>query len=83
VRVWRTGNQVVALTDEIAFLHIEHLRFRDQIFNPITFLGNNRDFALRLIVADEFDPARNFGDDRIVLRERALRTVRQRAADRR
>jgi hypothetical protein len=46
--------------------------------------GNDRDLALGLVVADEFDPARDLGDDRVVLglaRLEQLGHARQTAGD--
>ena len=68
MRVRRTSNQVIALTNEIAFLNIKYLRLLDQILNTIAFFRNNRDLALRLIVTDEFNAARNLRNDCVILR---------------
>jgi hypothetical protein len=64
-------DQVVALLDPVAFLNVDHLALGDQVFDGLAFLGNDGDLALGLVVADEFDAARDLCDDRIVLGMRA------------
>src|SRR5690606_18371722 len=84
VRVGRARDKGVALLDVVAFLDVDHLGLGDQVLDRITLVRNDRDLALRLVVTDEFDPAADLGDDRVVLgnaRFEQLRHPRQTAGD--
>ena len=84
VRIGRARDQVVALLDEIAFLHVDHLGLGDQVLDRIALFRDDGDLALRLVIADEFDAARDLGDDRVVLglaRLEQLGHARQTAGD--
>ncbi len=67
MRVGRARDQIVALLDPVAFLDVDHLALGDQVLDRIAFVRHDRNLALGLVVANEFDPARGLGDDRIVL----------------
>ncbi len=84
VRVGRARDQRVALLDEVAFLDVDHLGLGDQVLDRATFFRNDRDLALGLVLADELDPSRDLGDDRVVLRNARLEQLghpRQTAGD--
>src|SRR6478735_9209724 len=85
MRIRRAADEVVAALDVIAFLHVDDLRFRHQIFDlGRTVIRNDRDLALRLIVLLEGDLAGHLGDDRILLRLARLEELgdaRQTAGD--
>ena len=61
---------VVALLDVVAFLKMERLALRDQVFDRLepSFMRLDEDAALVLVVAAETDRAIDFGDDRVILR---------------
>src|SRR5690606_16418384 len=69
-------DQRVALLDVVAFLDVDHLGLGDQVLDRIALLRDDRDLALCLVVADELDPPRNLGDDRVVLRHARLEQLR-------
>ncbi len=79
------ADEIVAALDVIAFLHVDDLRLRHQIFDRIRpIVGDDRDLALCLIVLLEADLARDLGDDRIFLGLAGfeqLRDARQTAGD--
>ncbi len=84
VRVRATRNQRIALLDEIAFLHVDHLGLGDQVLDWIALFRNDRDLALGLVFANEFDLAGNLGNDRIVFRNTGFEqfgNTRQTAGD--
>ena len=62
-------HDVFALLDEVAFLDGKVLTLGDQILHGLhTLLGrNDADAALVLVVAAEFDAARDLRDDRVIL----------------
>lgn len=61
---------VVALFDVVAFLKVEGLALRDQVFDcfDAIFSGLDHDATLVLVVAAEADRTINLGDDGVVLR---------------
>ena len=62
-------HQVVAHLDEVAFLDRDVLALGNQIFPGlgVLVLGAHDDPALVLVVLAEFDLARDFADDRVIL----------------
>ena len=76
---------VVTLFDIVAVLKMEGLALRDQVFDRLdtVFRRLDHDATLVLVVAAEADRTIDLGDDRRDPSDDELRTVRQRAADRR
>src|SRR5690554_1093804 len=72
VRVRASRDQRVTLLDEVVFLDVDDLGLRHQVFDRIALFRDDRDLALGLVVADEFDPAGDLGDNRVVLRHAGL-----------
>ena len=85
VRIRRTADEVVAPLHVIAFLHLDHARLGHQLLmRRRTVVRDDRDLTLRLIVLQELHPARDAGDDRLVLGRASLEQLgdaRQTAGD--
>src|SRR5690606_3518898 len=73
-----------ALLNEVAFLNVDDLGLRHQVLDRIPLVRDDRDLALRLVVANELDAAVDLGDRRHVLRHprfEQLGNTRQTAGD--